>query len=103
MADQPRTVRLVAEAGGERLDKFVAAAHGDLSRTEVQHLIKAGAVRLLDVLHRLGGAVVCALVEPDHGQCTQRCHDQRDAQRQGPQLAHRNVLDGWQGEHGGRN
>lgn len=42
----PNTVRLSAEQGGERLDKFVAAARADLSRTEVQRLIKAGEVRV---------------------------------------------------------
>lgn len=42
-ASQPN-VRLVAEEGGERLDKFAAAALGDVSRAEIQRLVKAGEV-----------------------------------------------------------
>lgn len=42
-ASQPN-VRLVAEEGGERLDKFAAAALGDVSRTEIQRLVKTGEV-----------------------------------------------------------
>ncbi|HOA23049.1 MAG: RluA family pseudouridine synthase [Aggregatilineales bacterium] len=42
----PNVVRLTAEQGGVRLDKFVASARADLSRMEVQRLIKAGEVRV---------------------------------------------------------
>ena len=45
MANTPQSiVRLVAEEGGERLDKFAAAALGDVSRAEIQRLVKAGGV-----------------------------------------------------------
>jgi 23S rRNA pseudouridine1911/1915/1917 synthase len=38
------SIQLTAEAAGQRLDQFVAGAVSDLSRTEVQRLIKAGQV-----------------------------------------------------------
>lgn len=41
-----RSARLEIEEGGERLDKFVASARADLSRTDVQRLIKAGEVQV---------------------------------------------------------
>jgi 23S rRNA pseudouridine1911/1915/1917 synthase len=41
-----QTVYLDADAGGERLDKFVASAIHTLSRSEVQRLIDDGAVRV---------------------------------------------------------
>lgn len=39
-----RTLYLAAATGGDRLDRFVAAALPELSRTEVQRLIKAGLI-----------------------------------------------------------
>lgn len=39
-----RTLNLAADTGGDRLDRFVAAALPELSRTEVQRLIKAGLI-----------------------------------------------------------
>jgi len=40
----PRTVRLVVKAGCERLDRYVVSQIKDLSRSQVQNLIKSGAV-----------------------------------------------------------
>lgn len=39
-----RTLYLAADTGGDRLDRFVAVALPELSRTEVQRLIKAGLI-----------------------------------------------------------
>jgi 23S rRNA pseudouridine1911/1915/1917 synthase len=46
--DSPRnrTIQLAADAARQRLDKFVAAALPDISRTEVQRLIRSGDIRV---------------------------------------------------------
>jgi len=51
-------VQLVAEVAGERLDKFAAAAVPDLSRSEVQRMIKSGDVLVNGVEEKASYRVV---------------------------------------------
>ena len=44
MSDERGVVVLTVTCGGERVDRYVAAAFEDLSRTAVQRLVEAGAI-----------------------------------------------------------
>ncbi len=62
MSEQYNQVEFVAEQAGERLDKTLAARFDDLSRVQVQNLIREGLVqvdgRVVKASHRLEGGEV---------------------------------------------
>ncbi|MCJ7550457.1 MAG: RNA pseudouridine synthase, partial [Anaerolineae bacterium] len=62
---------LTVTRGGERVDRYVAAALADLSRTAVQRLIEAGAItvngRAVQVSHKVqaGDVISVSVPEPE--------------------------------------